>query len=555
MTRALGSPVRALCRSVLFALAFAALAPAAASAASAAEKPLPALTPAPRDALTRALGAGRLTEAEYALERGRSLFRLANVRRRFGAVDRLQPRDATLVLRDLALRLRFLSGEQRAQAERILARPTDGRADPQGQGYTVDEVTPPLCGADICFHWVATTPDAPRPTDSNVNGTPDWVETTKEVFETVWSREIGLGYREPLSDVGTHNDGGDARLDVYLADLGNELIFGYCAADPQDSGPTDPAVPVYCVVDDDFKPSQYFSSHTARELLDVTAAHEFFHAVQAAYDFREDIWLIEGTAMNMEETVYPSVNDNIAYLDSSQLRHPAVPLDRGGFRDTEYGAWIWWRYLEEKAFGGDPTVIRHIWERADASALAAYGDQYSLQATNRTLLAAGKSLPDEYAAFAVANRLRDYADGPLYPRTPTVRSFSVGLASPSTGWQSPLLNHLSTRYFSFKPGTHVSSTARLRLDVDLTFYGARATLVSYARSGTVTVRPIALGRGARGRKVVPFGRGTINRVDLVLANGSSRTRCFTDLEDPPFYSCHGTPRDERRTERFRALLR
>jgi hypothetical protein len=37
--------------------------------------------------------------------------------------------------------------------------------------------------------------------------------------------------------------------------------------------------------------------------LKVTAAHEFFHAVQFAYDIGEDGWLMESTATWMEEHV------------------------------------------------------------------------------------------------------------------------------------------------------------------------------------------------------------------------------------------------------------
>src|SRR4249919_415778 len=77
------------------------------------ERELPALAPAPDDALTDALESGELTKAEYALERAQSLFRLGKVRREFGDVERPGPRDATLILRDLAVRTRQLTGGDR----------------------------------------------------------------------------------------------------------------------------------------------------------------------------------------------------------------------------------------------------------------------------------------------------------------------------------------------------------------------------------------------------------------------------------------------------------
>src|SRR5687767_9381954 len=74
--------------------------------ASAAPKPLPKPVQVAEDALARALAAGRLSPASYTLERARSLFRLGAVRREFGDVARPEPHAATLILRDLTLRLR-----------------------------------------------------------------------------------------------------------------------------------------------------------------------------------------------------------------------------------------------------------------------------------------------------------------------------------------------------------------------------------------------------------------------------------------------------------------
>jgi hypothetical protein len=47
------------------------------------------------------------------------------------------------------------------------------------------------------------------------------------------------------------------------------------------------------VLDDDYSTSQFPDPPLVS--LDVTAAHEFFHAVQFAYDYFEDSWLMEGT--------------------------------------------------------------------------------------------------------------------------------------------------------------------------------------------------------------------------------------------------------------------
>src|ERR671918_2406108 len=231
----------AACLLVLAALA------AWTGAASAQPRQLPPLAPAANDGLKRAFTQGRLTEAQYALERARSLFRLGAVRREFGDVERPAGREATLILRDLALRLRELSGAERREAERLLARPPTGDVPRgTGNGWTADEATlSPLCGADfgldanVCVHWVDTTADAPPPVDDvpvGGDGYPDQVNATLDVLETVWDKEIGeLGYRAPQDDSDSQDDGGGPELDVYLDDIGADFLFGYCTTDDPDA--------------------------------------------------------------------------------------------------------------------------------------------------------------------------------------------------------------------------------------------------------------------------------------------------------------------------------
>jgi hypothetical protein len=44
--------------------------------------------------------------------------------------------------------------------------------------------------------------------------------------------EVGeLGYRAPLSDSTSPSNGGEGRLDIYLANLGDEGLYGYCTTD------------------------------------------------------------------------------------------------------------------------------------------------------------------------------------------------------------------------------------------------------------------------------------------------------------------------------------
>ncbi|MGH3062051.1 MAG: hypothetical protein ACRDNA_11650, partial [Gaiellaceae bacterium] len=250
-------------------LVVAALALAGAAQAQRPERPLPTLAAGADDALFRALAEGRLSEVQYALERARSLFQLARVRREFGDVERPARRDATLFLRDLAARKRELTGPERQLAEALLARPDDQDV-PIGNGWTVTEAAgSPVCsalpGTGVCVHWVDSTSDAPSPDDvSPANSVPDWVDLTLATWENAWAQEIAaIGYRAPLPD-GVLGD--DNRLDVYIDDLGVDAVFGYCTSDdPGVDVPGDFDIWAYCVVDDDYAPGQFGTAHTPLE--------------------------------------------------------------------------------------------------------------------------------------------------------------------------------------------------------------------------------------------------------------------------------------------------
>jgi hypothetical protein len=536
-----------------------------AASAPGATRDLPALTPAKHDALYRALVQGRLSEPRYALERARSLFALERVRREFGHVARPDPHAATFILRDLVARLRFLSGRERAEAKALLARP-DGA--PSGGGeptWEFDAIPSSTCevARPLCFHWDdnASNRDSPPAADTNpADGIPDQVDLTMSVLDNVWDTEVtGLGYRAPLGDsTTTLNDGGGPQLDIYLTDLGGFGLFGYCTTDdPHAFAFTAPwDVSAYCVLDDDYRPSQFGTGQTPEQFLDVTAAHEFFHAVQFAYDWFEDFALMEGTAMWMEGEVYPAVIDRINYLNRSALSKPSVPLDIGT-NGYEYGAWLFWRFLSEKVFGNDPTIIREIWERADGSAAAAFGDEYSFQAVEGALAAHGFDFRQIFARFGWTNDLRDYAEASLgYPVAPIERSFRFGKHRHSTGWQSVRIRHLSTSFYRLRPGRGVARHASLHLGVDLPDLrtGPAATAVLYRKGAPDEVRSIPLGTHGGGHRTLEFGRADVWKIDLVLSNGSLRFNCPPKDFPESLYSCGGFSKDDHHMYRFRARV-
>ena len=72
------------------------------------------------------------------------------------------------------------------------------------------------------------------------------------------------------------------------------------------------------MLDNDYSRRE-FPTNTPLENMHVTAAHEYFHAVQFAYDFFEDGWFMEATATWAEDELFDTVNDNVNYLPIGQL--------------------------------------------------------------------------------------------------------------------------------------------------------------------------------------------------------------------------------------------
>jgi hypothetical protein len=530
------------------------------SAVPAREKTLPVpVARAIPDALSRALTRGQISEGRYVLERAVSLFDPAQVRSRFGNVSRPDPRSATLVLRDLAVRLDQLSARELEVARGILARPTDGDV-PLGHSYTVGEETP-VCAAHTCVHYVGSTDDAPPPEDLTGGAEPDYVEAVSAVVEEVWTAEVGtLGYRAPKSDATSDEDGGSGLLDVYLVDVGADGLFGYCTSDDPNLDPSYPYwdMSAYCVLDDDYAISQ-FGYPDPTLPLKVTAAHELFHAVQFAYDIGEDRWLMEGTATWMEERVYDAIDDNRRYLVSSPLTHPLIPLDQStGFR--VYGTWIFWQFLTEYLGGAvpDAAIVRAVWKRADGSPVGQ--DMYSTQALAsavgaRTVGGTRWRFRWAFADFAVWNARpgKYYDEGAAYPTAAVARTTTLTKAAPLRT-STAKLDHLTNRFVVVRRGSGLKATARLRIAVDGPRYrtGPEASVIVIRKSGASTHKVVDLSSVGNGRVTVVFGT-TVARVVVIMTNASTRYRnCYSGIT--PFACFGGVPVDQNRSYTFRAAV-
>lgn len=441
-------------------------------------------------------------------------------------------REATLVLRDLRLALPRLGATDRREARALLARPSDGRADPLAQGYTARSVR--TCDGKFCVHRVRTTGD---------RATAAWAGTTVQVMNKVWRSQVrSLGYRAPLSDaaLSRSRNGGNGKFDVYLKDLGSQGLYGYCAAEfslrsePRRAGG-------YCVLDNDFSREEF--GREPAETLAVTAAHEFFHAVQFGYDVQEDRWFMESTATWMEERFADDVDDNRQYLRASQVALPGTPLDLFNRAGSEhYGNWTWWEHLSDR-YGN--RVVRSAWE-------AARGRRHSTVALERVLAKRG-GLPARYAAYAAANLTpsRSYEEGAEWP-TPRLRA-TWRMAAGAERTDTVRLDHLSSASYLVQPDATLGAGWRLEVAVDGPSRGAApaAWLVVRTVAGEWRSRQVDLDRRGRGSVSVGFSPATVRAVSLTVANASTRTHCGVD---DVRWACEGRPRDDDKAFDVRAEL-
>ncbi len=474
-------------------------------------------------------GSTRSERATAALERVKALLSHNRASRAQGSGTPEAPGDATLAMRDLFSVLDDLAPAQRREAKAILARPTDGPKFDQ-DGYTVKSVK--KCSRHICLHWVKRSKDAP-PNRA-------WAVKMLRLMNKVWKKEVGkYGYRRPVSDQGK---GGNNKFDVYLAQLGNRSLYGYCSPQRIRGGIRYVAAG-YCVLDNDYSVDEYHTSPMAA--AKATAAHEFFHAIQFGYDYLEDVWMMESTATWMEERVFDDINDNRQYLPAGQLQRTLFPLDYYDVSSgSVYGNWVFFEFLS-KAFGNG--VVRRIWNKAGAFAGAP--DMYSTQAISRVLKGRG-GFTKAYSRFVGANLLpsKFYPEGSVWPSAELATATPLTLTSDSrtTGVQGYKLLHMSS--LSWKVDSSATLTGpqfKLQVDIDgpKSFRMPAAYVQVLGHDGSVQRHYLKLNKSGAGSVTVPFDYTSVASVYVSLVNASTRFKCGKSY----VYSCNGLPIDDGRS--------
>ena len=217
------------------------------------------------------------------------------------------------------------------------------------------------------IHYTTSGRNAVSSIDLNSNNIPDYIDSLAEVFENV--SEVlheKLGFNKPPGDgfyTSNYDNGGSDKYDIYIRQLASNF-YGYVQFEQYAQGTGDNentldleeknAITSYMAMRNSY---QNFNQLSEIQNIQTTIAHEFFHAVQLGYDGWEKQWLLEATAVWMEEELFDEINDVYQYMPD-WFRYPHRSLDEEGTH--AYGSYIFFEYIEQNMGGNE--LLRKVFE-------------------------------------------------------------------------------------------------------------------------------------------------------------------------------------------------
>ncbi|OGL41414.1 MAG: hypothetical protein A2043_05485 [Candidatus Schekmanbacteria bacterium GWA2_38_9] len=193
-----------------------------------------------------------------------------------------------------------------------------------------------------------------NPADDDNDDIPDLVEKWGEYLEESWNKEVNeMELKKPKSS-------GQYKIDIYIANTSDSKRlslgkgnYAYTTIYSDDTP--------YILVNN-LMPNTINDDSEGDEIgaMKVTAAHEFNHTIQYAYNMATAVWWQEATATWMEDEVFDYVNDYYQYLaEDGWGEFPGKSLTKKGML-REYGDVIWVKYLSE--YYGGSGIFKDIWE-------------------------------------------------------------------------------------------------------------------------------------------------------------------------------------------------
>ncbi len=202
------------------------------------------------------------------------------------------------------------------------------------------------------LHWNDSSSHAVPQEDLGGNGYPDYIDSAAVILDHVREIEVEqMGYLPPPGEDGSaaipyhiyftnHFQYGVTRIgDIIPANFPNSTYTSY--------------------IEMDNNYSEYYFPTKGLDALKVTAAHEFHHAIQLGYNFREDdFYFFEMTSTWMEEYIYSEINDYLNYLDYFFEVVSNSRFDLGNLT-YPYANSIYLQMLAKN----DASIVKSIWDK------------------------------------------------------------------------------------------------------------------------------------------------------------------------------------------------
>lgn len=296
---------------------------------------------------------------------------------RFLIFESSPPKCATIILEEVRQNLGMFSSEQKAILNKVFQRPSLPLSFVSSTGR-------------FKIHFADQGSDAVPLDDVNSNSIPDFVEEVALAFENSHENEVEvLGYQMPPDDAGV--DGPE--YDIYLQDLGLGF-YSFTQAEAEIPETPQDDMRSFTVLDNDFQ-NEHFTTGIQGAL--VSAAHEYFHAVQFGYRIFSNInegFYYELCSTWIEDVIYDEINDYYQALPSF-FQNTGIPFNL--FDDASlksFGESVWNHFLVKKY--ADFSVVRNTWEHMQLNLGV-------LDAIDQALNERGSNLLTDFTEFAVWN--------------------------------------------------------------------------------------------------------------------------------------------------------
>ena len=302
------------------------------------------------------------------------------------------------------------------------------------------------------------TPQAPYTLQS-------WIQVVGDSFEYAYDYYNRLGYIFPPNFPAS-------RYNVYLRSLVCDGYYGVTYSGQPVSSVNYPyAFTSWMEIDSNFTNSIYKPvTYSPLQSLQITAAHEYHHAIQYGYNLHFDVWYAEATSTWMEDELYDSVNQLYTYLSAS-LRNTNLSLDISTDISTGggYGRWLINRYFTESYPG--QSIIRKFWENLSTKSPNSGKDIPMTPIIDAVLRTSGSSLSNDFLRYAIqlytgewTSHLSEKTSIPSVSMLPTSNIYPISVSSAPT--PTITLPRYSYAFFQLFPPETAPTTINLTLTRD-----------------------------------------------------------------------------------------